>query len=548
MTTRLLALPLALCVLALGPASAEATSRVAGDFNGDGFDDLAVGVPLEDVSSSGDAGALNVNAGAVNVIYGSANRLTAEGNQLWTQDSTGIEDAAEELDFFGWSLAAGDFNGDGFDDLAVGVPLQDVGSVRDAGAVNVIYGSALGLTAEASGTPNNQLWHQDGEGIVDAPETEDFFGLSLTAGDFDGDGFDDLAVGVPSEDVGSAGNAGAVNVIYGAGVGLRVADGSQFWHQDSTGIADAAEQDDFFGSSLTAGDFNGDGHDDLAVGVGHVEAPSGFGEDVGSIANAGAVNVIYGSATRLTATGNQRWHQNTTGIADATEQDDGFGSSLAAGDFDGDGFDDLAVGVPSENVGSIENAGAVNVIYGSASRLTADGNQFWHQDSTGIAEAAEASDFFGNSLTAGDFNGSGHDDLAVGGGVRLEFGGASEDVRSVQDAGAVNVIYGAGVGLRADGNQFWHQDSDGILDAAEAEDLFGFSLTAGDFNGSGHDDLAVGVVFEDVGGFQDAGAVNVIYGSATRLTATGNQRWHQNSTGIADAAEQFDGFGFSLPT
>ena len=94
MTTRLIALPLALCALAVGPATAEATSRVSGDFNGDGRDDLAVGVPSEAVGSLSDAG-------AVNVIYGSASRLTANDNQFWHQDSTGIVGVAEEFDSFG---------------------------------------------------------------------------------------------------------------------------------------------------------------------------------------------------------------------------------------------------------------------------------------------------------------------------------------------------------------------------------------------------------------------------------------------------------------
>jgi FG-GAP repeat protein len=521
MPARFLILALALCALAFGPASAEATSRVAGDFDGDGFDDLAVGVPLEGLFSA-------EAAGAVNVIYGSTSRLTAEGNQLWHQGS----DRAEAVDLFGFSLAAGDFNGDGYDDLAVGVPLEDVGSISNAGEVNVIYGSADGLFA----LEGIQFWHQDSSGIADEAEADDRFGESLTAGDFNGDGHDDLAVGVPKENVGSILNAGEVNVIYGSGVGLT-ADGNQLWHQDSSGIADPAEAGDSFGSSLTAGDFNGSGHDDLAVGV-----PL---ENVGSSQYAGAVNVLYGSGVGLRANGNRLWHQNSTGIADAAEAFDRFGSSLAAGDLNSSGHDDLAVGVPLENVGSIKDAGAVNVLYGAGVGLRANGNRFRHQDSTGIADAAEAGDRFGSSLTAGDFNppgggASGFDDLAVG--------ARGEDLDSLDDAGAVNAIYGSAGGLTAERNRLWHQDSTGIADAAEEFDEFGFSLTAGDFTGRGPDDLAVGVQHEGVGSAGSAGAVNVIYGSGVGLRATGNQFWHQDSTGIADAAEPGDLFGASLPT
>ena len=249
---------------------------------------------------------------------------------------------------------------------------------------------------------------------------------------------------------------GTVTVIPGAASRLDVT-ANQRWHQDSLGIADTAESEDMFGFSLATGDFDGSGHDDLAVGV--------LGEDVGSVEDAGAVNLIYGAGVGLRATGNQLWHQDGTGIADAAEVADSFGSALTAGDFNASGHDDLAVGAPLESVGSIGTAGAVNVIYGSGSRLSATGNQLWSQDSAGIAEAAEFVDLLGSSLTAGDFNGSAHDDLVAG--------VPGEDVASVVNAGAVNVIYGAGVGLRPDDNQHWHQDSPGIAGVAERDDNLG---------------------------------------------------------------------------
>ncbi|MGH7801272.1 MAG: integrin alpha, partial [Thermodesulfobacteriota bacterium] len=117
-----------------------AFARVRADFNGDGFDDLAIGVPGEDV------GSIN-SAGAVNVIYGTSGGLSATNDQIFTQDTSGIEDFAEVDDFFGLALTSGDFNGDGIDDLAIGVPFEDVGSIDRAGAVNVIYGTSRGLSA-----------------------------------------------------------------------------------------------------------------------------------------------------------------------------------------------------------------------------------------------------------------------------------------------------------------------------------------------------------------------------------------------------------------
>jgi hypothetical protein len=419
-----------------------------------------------------------------------------------------------------------DFDRDGYADLAIGVPYEDVGTIVDAGAVNVIYGTATsGLSASG-----DQIWDQDITGVVDSCETSDIFGTALAVGDFDGDGYEDLAIGASGEDVGTLNSAGAVNIIYGSSGGLT-ATGDQMWHQDSSGILGTAEALDQFGYSLAAADFDGDGCDDLAVGVVH--------EGVGTVDNAGAVNVIYGSAGGLSEVGDQWLHQDTTGILDVCETDDVFGWALTAGDFDGDGYADLAVGVSGEDYGGKNDVGAVNVLYGSASGLTDVGDEFWTQDTSGMANAAEDGDRFGRVLTAGDFNGDGKDDLAVG----IPY----EDNGSTLDTGAVHVIYGsAGGGLTSTGNWWFLQNTAGILDSAEQYDYFGRALSAGDFDGDGYTDLAIGVPYEDVDTIVDAGAVSVVYGSASGLSADGDQFWHQDVAYIEGGCETGDRFGYAL--
>jgi hypothetical protein len=220
--------------------------------------------------------------------------------------------------------AHSDFNGDGYDDLAIGVPLENVGSTEDAGAVNVIYGSSSGLSgsAAADGTGrSDQLWHQNSAGVEDNAEASDMFGSAIAAGNFNGDNFMDLAIGVPGESIGTASGAGAVQVLYGSSAGLRTSSPSdQIWTQNSASIDNSAGSGDGFGSSLVAGDFNNDGRDDLAIGIAN--------EDVGGIFDTGAVSVIYGSSVGLRATSpaDQFWHQGRPGIEDTEEDGDGFGS------------------------------------------------------------------------------------------------------------------------------------------------------------------------------------------------------------------------------
>jgi len=510
---------LILLCLSLAPAVAVARvapSSVGSDFNGDGFADLAVGVPFE-------GGAVS-NMGAVNVIYGSPAGLSEEGNQFWTQDSPGVEDGGESTDSFGSALAPGDFDGDGFADLAIGVPLERVDGVRHAGAVNVLYGAPAGLTATG-----DQLWNQNSLDIQDSAEVNDRFGNSLSSEDYNGDGFADLAVGTDFEDLGTSNAAGALNVLYGSPSGLTAV-GNQFWNQDSPDVLDTVERGDHFADALTSGDYNGDGFHDLAAGA--------YRENVGPVREAGGVNVLYGSPGGLSALGNQHWTQDSDGVDDLAEPADHFGDALASGDFDADGFIDLGVGVPNEDVGDVQNAGSAHVLRGGAGGLSAVGSQLWSQNTPGVANIAEEGDIFAWDLAAADLSADGLADLAVG--------APGEYVGGIKDVGAVNVLYGTPDGLGIAGNQFWNQDSPGIEDQIEGLDYFGKVLSASDFDADGAHDLIAGSGHEEVGDLILAGSLNVIYGSPAGLTADGNQVWTQDSPGILDTAEQGDFFGEAL--
>jgi len=511
--------------LALAPSAFAGGTSTGADFNGDGYGDLAIGAPLEDVEGQ--------NQGVVHVFFGSAAGLTATANQL-LRDCT---DCYTERDRFGTALASGDFDGDGFDDLAASELREG-----DFGSVHIFHGGPNGLGRWRGG---HGYFSQASYGVPGGLEIGDGFGSVLAAGDFDFDGYDDLAIGVPGEDVGSIVDAGAINVIFGSKNGLR-GSGSLLIHQDTkysngTGVLDEAEAFDRFGEALVAADFGNGPSADLVVGVPR--------EDRNGKQNSGFVHVFYGADDGFAASGDQGLYQNGPVPGDE-EAGDFFGASLAAANFGGTYHADLAIGVPFESVGTVPQAGAVNVVYGTDGGLQAVGAQLWHQDIDGVEDQAEPYDLFGSALTAGYFNSDTFADLAAG--------AYWETVGSVVHAGAVNVIHGSQGGLSQNviADQLWYQDIVGTSERSEAEDGFGRTLSAGDFDGDGRwDELVVGVPSEDLGGLragvviENAGVVHVLRGGPSGLGGLpGNQLWHQNVAGIEDIADANDQFGSALPT
>lgn len=504
----------------------------AGDFNGDGYADLAIGVPKKDADSLRDSG-------SVQVLYGSATGVKPRGTQVFSQASFASLTHAARGDQFGFSLATGDFNGDGFSDLAVGAPFKQLGDTQEAGAVFIIAGSRTGLTNSKA-----QMWTQDSAGIGEESQLKDRFGQALAAGDFNRDGFADLAVGAPFEDVinpghlgvnGPQGSAGVINVLLGSS-GLLTSKGNQVVDQNFLKLTDTSNSEDLFSWTLTAGDFDGDGFCDVIAGV--------PGQKVGSKTSAGAINMIRGGAVGLVAAGAQFWTLDNAGIAGEAAQDDQFGSSLAAGDFNHDGRADIAVGTFFKSVGAKTRAGIVSTIYGSRKGLTSVGNQMISLDTKGIKGGPAANDMeFGFAVATGDFNGDSYADLAIGVPYKTFTKTDVSGSTTLQAAGEVVVIPGASGGLRVAGSSVWTQDSPSIQDETEADDLFGYAVATGDYNKDGRADLCVGVPNEGFSAEQtNVGAINVILSSRSGLNAKGNQYFYEGH-GIAGAPAPNDAFG-----
>lgn len=467
-----------------GAASGEEFGRAlaVGDFNGDGVEDLATGAPFE----ANDVGG-NAAHGAVVVSYGSAVGLIPEGAQWLT-----VGDIADLSARYGEALAAGDFNEDGYCDLAVGLPYLDVGGHPSAGAVWVHYGSSTGL----NGVPGIVLTEPDAGG---AAENEDRFGNSLVCADFDLDGRDDLAVGAPGEDLG----AGAVFHFYGSGAGITLT-GSGWFKQSSLGHVNGPG--DGMGTALAAGRFDNDAYADLAVGT-----PA---KDVSGLTDCGRVYFIRGSSSGLVSAGSAS--VDPVSLGNDPQSDSRFGSSLAAGHFfDSNGPLDLAVGEPEADLGGQADAGRVVVLDLDAVPAPAFVPQHVQTRNQTVGFpgiGAEHADRFGSALAAGRFDLDAYDELAVSvanENVDLDAAGA------FIDAGIVHLYYGGSTGLGSGAYSTFSARSQNDLTASG--ELFGWALAFGRFDASAHDNLAVGTPRKDYVSYvasvpteDDAGLVYVV--------------------------------------
>jgi len=290
-----------------------------------------------------------------------------------------IPDAAASIIDTSGVVRVGDFDDDGHLEYVVSSPETNCGK----GAVYVI-------TSEGDLT----VWTRDTSGILGTAACGDHFGASLAVGDFDGDGYDDLAIAAHGADDTGEAASGSVHILYGSETGLSDV-GDQLWTLNSPGVDGDAVADDHWGDALAAGDLNCDGHDDLIIG-----APRKQGLfDV--------VSVLYGTSGGITAVGDQLLSRDGT-----------FGATLAVGNFDGDeendiGCDDLVVGAPFSSGGGASNGGILFVYPGGASGLDPTPTLTLHQDVTDVVDDPETDDFFAWRLAAARASDDTHDDLLV---------------------------------------------------------------------------------------------------------------------------------------
>ncbi len=368
-----------------------------------------------------------------------------------------------------------DFNGDGYGDLAVAAPHATVNGKADAGYVAVLYGSASGLSSTAK-----KVYTQDSTGVPGTVEAGDLFGSSLAAADLDGDGYTDLMVSSGKEqwEQGGIARQGSRTVLWGGPGGFTSgkvlpAVGSSMYQS---------------GAQTLTGDFNGDGHQDLAR-PGLVEYGR-FGRD----------GVPASRTDQLLVDG------------------DLMVAGLAAGDVDGDGITDIVTLVRSYDWDDEGNYG-YELQY---SHGTHDGLQ----DPVVLKDAQGRYIDPGTSLALGDVNGDHRADIVTG-------------------QNSLSFIYGTANGPDHRIARVITQDTPGVPGVQEADDSFGYSLSVGDVDGDGYGDVLAGNPHESFSGLKTAGTFAVVPGGPDGPTGAGTKVFSQNSADVPGTAEKGDLFGLN---
>jgi len=456
---------------------------VAGDINGDGFEDLIIGAP--------DAGPNGSFSGASFLVFGSNQGFTSPLNLSALDGSNGFVINGESIyDFSGYSVsAAGDINGDGVDDLVLGAPSAspDAGY---SGATYVVFGSKQGLPDPLS------LSDLDGSNgfLISGVTAYDESGTSVSAaGDINGDDIDDLIIGAPYA------GTGAGYVVFGSDQALAHPLSLSYLDGNNGFKINGVSTGDSLGISVSAaGDINGDGIDDLIIGAILAGTPGDY---------AGASYVVFGSDEAWAGSLNLSSLDGGNGFAiNGVADQDSLGNSVsAAGDINGDGIADLVIGAPNADPNG-DDSGASYVVFGSAQAWTSPLNLSGLDGTNGFAiNGVSAGDQSGASVSAaGDINVDGFDDLIIGASLVDPNGG---------DSGASYIVYGSDQAWTSPLNLSSLDSANGfVINGVSAGDNSGTSVSAaGDINVDGFDDLIIGAPLADPNG-DSSGASYVVFG------------------------------------
>jgi len=484
-----------------------------GDVNGDGFDDMVMGSPFANSSAS-------VTGGAVFVIYGSSN-LPAAAVNLNTDGAISAAGetrilAASEGQMLGHSVACGDVDGDGLDDVIIGSPNGNAQG-PGTGEVVIVYGAKT-----LPGTVVDLAQATDKTTIL-GDNLQERTGWSVASGDINADGNDDVIIGAPGASPGASHQGGTVFVIPGL-AGLR---GTTIDLNTDGAIGAALETrifgdrgGDQAGSSLASGDINGDGFDDVIIGADRANTLF--------TADRGAAYVIYGGNSLAGTIIDLSSTTDTVGPAGETRihgrvANSWLGASVASGDINNDGFDDIVMSATGiTGAGDNFQVGEVYAVYGNSTLpatvvdLNRPPGTFGDTRITGTEEFVA----FGFSVASADINADGFDDLILGAPQSVPPG--SVDNAAVND-GLVFIFQGS---QTLAGQQLTdpREVADLMVVRDNPGDLWGYSTEAGgDLDRNGVPEYAASAKLGDnpsIGGDNNAGYSVAIFGATTAGSST----------------------------
>jgi len=457
------------------------TAVTSGDLNGDGFDDLIIGAP--NVSQS---------AGVVYVIFGQAvppaqTDLSTTYDMIIYGESSGFR--------LGASLASADFNGDGYDDLVLGAPSASHQGFTTAGKTYVIYGGpSLPASIDLSqgmGDVALQIW---GGG------TSHFLGEAVGHGDFNGDGYDDLAVSARGADFGTRVRCGVTYIMLG-GSGPFSNSLIDLSSGDSTDVVIVGKADNLnSGNAIASGDIDADGYDDIAItAVNAVTNGTGSGE----------AYVRYGSAV-LPAVVDLLTDTDLTVIGETGSY---LGYGVGSGDIDRDGYDDLVLGA----FGASGFNGRTYVLFGK-DRSLLPAQVDLSVDTADMTIDGESVSLSGLTLAVANLNGDGFDDILTSGSGASAPAGAS--------AGVVYALLGDQKQALSAAIDLAITNADIEVFGAASGDQIGVPVVAGDLNGDGIEDMIIGSIYPD----NFTGCVYVVWGEPPYLEVsvqTGSATYYQ---------------------